>query len=262
MKTAFLEPHQRNRQLRLPSATARPNLSVVVPCHNESGNVAPLVEKLHAAMIPLAMSYEAIFVDDGSTDGTWDTLRRVCNDNPCLRALRFMRNEGQSAALWAGLQAARGEILITLDADLQNDPGDIPRFLEALERADCVCGSRVAARHEGDGWVKVFSSMVANMIRNKLTRETISDSGCGFRAFRRECIARTKFFNGAHRFLPTLIRMEGFTVVEIPIRHHRRLSGRTHYGMWGRLVRSLPDLLAVCWMQRRQIRYQVLETLG
>jgi hypothetical protein len=131
-----------------------------------------------------------------------------------------------------------------------------------LKQADCVCGSRVAARAAGDSWLRRASSRIANDVRNKVSGESISDAGCCYRAFRRECVAEIKFFKGAHRFLPTLIKMEGFTVTELPISHNPRGSGHTHYGVWNRLFKSSADLLAVRWMKKRMIRYEIDETIN
>jgi dolichol-phosphate mannosyltransferase len=237
-------------------------LSVVLPCHNERDNLRPLVEAIRAAVAPLGRSWEIIITDDCSDDGSWELLRELARQLPQLRAQRLAERGGQSVALWAGIRAARGRIIVTLDADLQNDPADIPRLLDALRDADCVCGSRVQARRQGDNWVRVLSSRIANWVRNKLSGETISDAGCCFRAFRRECVADVKFFRGAHRFLPTLIKMEGYRVVEVPIRHHPRAAGRTHYGIGNRLFRAWADLLAVRWMKKRFFRYAIAERIG
>ena len=232
--------------------TESPEISIVVPCQNERDNLRPLVEAIRAALPGRA--FEIVLVDDASTDGSWDVLKTLD-----VRALRFAYNCGQSAALWAGMKAARGKIIVTLDADMQNPPAEIPRFLEALRQADCVCGNRVAARAAGDSWLRRASSKIANDVRNRLSGETITDAGCCYRAFRRECIAEIKFFKGAHRFLPTLIRMEGFTVTEIPISHSPRHAGKSHYGIWNRVFKSFADLLAVRWMKKRVIHYTIAE---
>ena len=234
---------------------APPEISVIAPCHNERENLRPLVEAIRAALP--GRSHEIVLVDDCSTDGSWDVIKALG-----VHGVRFEYNCGQSAALWAGMKAARGAILVTLDADMQNPPSEIPRFLDALQGADCVCGSRVEARAKGDGWVRRASSKIANGVRNKVSGETISDAGCCFRAFRRECIANIKFFKGAHRFLPTLIKMEGFTVTEIAIAHNPRQAGTSHYGVWNRLFKSSADLLAVRWMKKRMIRYKIAEELN
>jgi glycosyltransferase involved in cell wall biosynthesis len=244
------------------TAPPEPEVSVVAPCHNEEANLQPLCDAIRAALEPLQRPFEIVLVDDCSTDGSWETIRRLGRSDPLVRGLRFARNRGQSAALWAGVKAARGRIVVTLDADLQNPPAEIPRFLAALDGADCVCGSRVAARARGDGLMRRLSSRVANAVRNRLSDETISDAGCCFRAFRRECVAEVKFFRGAHRFLPTLIRMEGFTVAEIPIGHAPRNAGRSHYGVWNRLFSASADLLAVRWMKKRHLSHTVADRVN
>lgn len=236
-----------------------PEISLVIPCHNEEGNLQPLVEAIHGAMRPTGVGYEIVITDDCSTDGSWEVLRGLAARDPLLKIQRFAWNCGESAASWAGLQAARGRFLVTLDADLQNDPRDLPKFLDALKEADCVCGSRVETRGQGDSFLRIASSRFANRVRNALSGEAISDAGCTYRAFRRECIARVKFFKGGHRFLPTLIKMEGFTVKEIAVSNRSRLSGSSHYGVWNRLFKSFYDLLAVRWMKSRFLRYQIAE---
>lgn len=239
-----------------------PELSFVIPCHNEEANLRPLMGAIKAAVEPLNLSYEIIITDDASTDASWAVLKELAAADGRIRAQRFEFNCGQSAALWAGMKAARGRYIVTLDADLQNDPRDVPLFLEALKQYDCVCGTRVAARKQGDNFVRIISSRIANWVRNKLSGETISDAGCCYRAFKRECIAELKFFKGMHRFLPTLIRLEGYTVVEIPIRHNPRAAGKTHYGIFNRLFSSFYDLLVVRWMKKRMFKYKIVETLN
>jgi dolichol-phosphate mannosyltransferase len=239
-----------------------PELSFVIPCHNEQDNLRALVNAIHETVESLHRSYEIILTDDCSTDGTWALLRELAGKDSRIRGLRFAKNAGQSAAMWAGMKAARGQVIVTLDADMQNDPRDLPLFLEALKQFDCVCGSRVEARGQGDGSVRIASSRIANWVRNQLSGDTISDAGCCFRAFNRECIADLKFFKGMHRFLPTLFKIEGFTVTEIPIRHHPRTAGEAHYGIWNRLFASFYDLLAVRWMKKRMFRYQIAERVN
>lgn len=241
---------------------AAPEISVVAPCHNERDNLRPLADAIRAALEPLGKPYEIVLIDDGSTDGSWEVLKDLGASDRRIRAQRFAVNCGQSAALWAGMQAARGRVIVTLDSDLQNPPADIPKLLAGLDRADCVCGTRVEARAKGDSFLRIASSQIANWVRNKVSGETISDAGCCFRAFRRECTAGIKFFRGAHRFLPTLIRMEGFTVEEVPVGHRPRHAGHGHYGVWNRLFKSSADLLAVRWMKKRIIRYKIAETIN
>ena len=188
-----------------------PILSVVAPCYNEQGNITPLVTAIREALEPLKITYEIVLADDCSRDDSWSILRKLGASDPRIRAVRLNRNCGQSAAVWAGIQAATGRFIATLDADLQNHPRELPRFLQAIQLAqcDCVCGSRVQARAQGDSFVRRLSSKIGNGIRNRITRETVSDSACGYRIFRRECAARLKFFKGMHRFMPTLFRIEG-----------------------------------------------------
>ena len=234
-------------------------LQLVVPCHNEAGNLRALVDELHRTLAPLAISYEIIVTDDASTDDSWDVLKDLAGGDEHLRLQRFAANCGESAASWAGMQSARGRTIVTIDADLQNDPADIPRLLARLRDVDCVCGSRLQSRAEGDGLVRRVSSRVANWVRMRLSADGTTDAGCTYRAFRRECIANVHFFKGMHRFLPTLIRMEGFTVGEIPVANRPRTSGRSHYGIGNRAFASLADLLAVRWMKSRSVAYRIEE---
>jgi glycosyltransferase involved in cell wall biosynthesis len=205
------------------------------------------------------LDYEIVITDDCSQDASWKILKELAAADPRLRAQRLERNCGESAASWAGVQAARGRYIVTLDADLQNDPRDLPKFLAALERFDCVCGTRTSTRHQGDSKVRILSSRIANWVRNKLSGEQISDAGCTYRAFKREYVSSLKFFKGMHRFLPTLLKMEGCTVTEIPVSNNPRFSGQSHYGVWNRLFASFYDLLAVRWMKKRMFRYRVAE---
>ena len=236
------------------------DVSFVVPCHDEEGNLRALVAEIHRAVTPLGLAYEIVITDDASSDGSWALLRTLAAGEPRLRAQRFARNCGESAASWAGMQASRGRVIVTLDADRQNDPAEIPRFLAGLEHADCVCGSRVEARRSGDNLLRVLSSRIANWVRVTLGGGDISDAGCTYRAFRRECLSNVRFFKGVHRFLPTLIAMEGFRVTEIPVTNRARVSGRSHYGIRNRIFVALADLLAVRWMRSRAVRWEIEES--
>ena len=239
-----------------------PELSVVIPCHNEAENLRPLLSAIHAAIDPLGLEFEVVITDDCSSDGSWRVLQKLAVADPRLRAQRFKFNCGESAASWAGMQKSRGRYIATLDADLQNDPKDLPPMMEALKNYDCVCGTRVETRGEGDSWLRIVSSRIANSVRNKLSGENITDAGCTYRVFKRECISRIKFFNGAHRFLPTLIKLEGFTVTEVPVSNNPRRAGKSHYGVWNRLFKSFRDLLAVRWMKSRKLHYEIGEFLN
>jgi len=236
------------------------DVSFVVPCHDEEGNLRALVTEIHRAVAPLGLAYEIVITDDASSDGSWALLRALAADDPRLRAQRFAHNCGESAASWAGMQASRGHVIVTLDADRQNDPAEIPRFLAGLEHADCVCGTRVEARRSGDNLLRALSSRIANWVRVKLGGGDISDAGCTYRAFRRECLANVRFFKGVHRFLPTLFAMEGFRVTEIPVTNRARVAGRSHYGIRNRIFVALADLLAVRWMRSRAVRWEIEES--
>jgi len=239
-----------------------PELSLVIPCYNEQDNLRALVKAIREAVEPLRLPYEVIITDDCSQDTSWEILKELAADDPRIRVQRFAFNCGESAASWAGLKAARGRYLFTLDADLQNDPKDLPKFLEALKQYDCVCGTRVKARGEGDHFIRVASSRIANWVRNKLSGEQIADAGCTYRAFKRECIENVKFFKGMHRFLPTLFKIEGHTVTEIEVTNHPRFAGESHYGVWNRLFASFYDLLAVRWMKKRMFQYRIAERIN
>jgi glycosyltransferase involved in cell wall biosynthesis len=246
----------------LRTETTSVEISFVIPCHNEQDNLRALVEAIRKTADPLKWAYEIVITDDFSPDNSWAVLKELAAADARVRGLRFAFNYGQSAALWAGMKAAGGKFIVTLDADLQNDPRDAPKLLAALDNFDCACGTRIEARKDGDNFVRIASSRIANWVRNKLTGENIADAGCCYRAFKRECIADLKFFKGMHRFLPTLFKNEGFTVTEIPVRHNPRSAGQSHYGVWNRLFASFYDLLAVRWMQRRMLKYKIAERVN
>lgn len=233
-----------------------PVLSVVIPAYNEEPNVEACYRELVSVLPELGRSFEIIFVDDGSTDGTFSTLATLASADSRVRVLRFRRNAGQTAALAAGFQAARGGIVVTMDADLQNDPRDIARLLPALDAHDAVCGWRVDRR---DPWTKRVASRVANAVRQRLTGDGIHDTGCTLKAFRREALERLRLYHGMHRFLPALLQLEGCRVTEVPVSHRPRRAGLSKYGTWRRLWSGLADLWAVHWMARRRLSYEVEE---
>jgi glycosyltransferase involved in cell wall biosynthesis len=234
-------------------------LSVVIPVFNEEGNLEPLHERLHAVLSGLGLSYEILFIDDGSGDRSPEVLGKLASLDRHVRVITFAANAGQTAAFDAGFRKARGEIVVTLDADLQNDPADIPRVIDAMAQADAVCGWRVKRQ---DSVVRRLSSKIANAVRNSLSDETIRDTGCSLKGFRRAHLARLKLYNGLHRFLPTLLKMEGFTVAEIPVSHMPRFKGESKYGISNRVFRSFRDLLAIRWMKSRQLRYRIKSEEG
>jgi len=228
--------------------------SVVVPVHNERENIKPLVAAVLPVMEKLGEPFELLLVDDGSTDGTSELLDQLAASDHRIRVLHFVENCGQSAALAAGFAHALGRVIVTLDADLQNDPEDIPSLLALLGQYDAVVGIR-AQRHDS-AW-KRFSSRFANAVRNWLTREDIRDTGCPLKVFKAEAIKKVRMWNGAHRFLPTLLKLEGYSVTQVPVRHRPRQAGRSHYGTWDRAFRGLRDALGVRWLQDRQIRWRL-----
>jgi len=236
-----------------------PTLSIVIPAYDEEANVPLLHQAIVDVIDPREIDAEIIFVDDGSRDGTWAAIAQRVAIDPRVRGLKLKRNCGETAACDAGLRAARGRYVMTMDADLQNDPKDIPAFIAAMERpgVDCVCGTRVASRGKGDNFIRVASSRIANWVRNKLSDEEISDAGCTYRCFKRECVDKLKLYRGLHRFIPTLLKMEGYKVAEIAVSNNPRLHGESKYGVWNRLFKSFRDLLAIRWMKSRLLGYQV-----
>jgi glycosyltransferase involved in cell wall biosynthesis len=231
-------------------------LSVVLPIYNEHENIPILLEEVRAAIAPLGIRYEIVAVDDGSTDSSHAVLRESTAVFPMLRVLAFEKNAGQTAALDAGWRASRGELVVSLDADLQNDPADIPGMLRTLEEsaADMVIGVRV--NRQDTAWRR-FQSRLGNGVRNWITGDHITDTGCSLKMLRRECIDRVKLFNGMHRFLPTLLRIEGYRVIEMPVNHRQRRFGTSKYGVANRALRGLSDCFAVRWMRKRSFRYRV-----
>ena len=235
-----------------------PLLSICVPVYNEQDSLPLLHDAICKVIDPQKIDAELILVDDGSKDNSWKVIQELVQKDARVRGVKFKANCGETAASDAGLRAARGKYVMTMDADLQNDPADIPAFLKAMGTGvDCVCGSRVANRGKGDKFIKVVSSRIANWVRNKLSDEEISDAGCTYRCFRRECLAKIKLYRGLHRFIPTLLKMEGYTVSEIAVTNNPRLHGESKYGVWNRLFKSFRDLLAIRWMKSRILGYRI-----
>jgi len=233
-----------------------PALTVVIPAYNEQANVEPCYRELVEVLDGLGQSFQILFVDDGSTDGTGAVLRALASADRRVRVLRFRRNAGQTAALHAGFRAARGAVIVTMDADLQNDPHDIPKLLAALPGHDAVCGWRVDRR---DPWTKRIASRVANRVRDRFTQDGVHDTGCTLKAFRREAVESLHLYRGMHRFLPALLQMDGRRLVEVPVSHRPRRAGVSKYGNWGRMWAGLADLAAVRWMARRRLHYEIEE---
>ena len=227
-------------------------LSLVIPVYNEAENIGPLTERLKKALGGFSARIEIIFVDDGSTDATLQELRSAQEQDGRIRILRFAKNLGQTAAMAAGFHASRGEMVVTLDGDLQNDPRDIPALIEKLTDWDVVCGVRLQRQ---DSWLKRISSRIANNVRNCLTGDDIVDTGCTLKAYRGECVRNLELYNGMHRFLPTLLKIRGYRVLQTPVGHHPRLNGKTKYGTWGRMIKGIADLYAVRWMKKNYTDY-------
>jgi dolichol-phosphate mannosyltransferase len=229
-------------------------VSVVVPLFNEEANMPILQSELRAALGGL--DHEIIFVDDGSIDRTVERIENAAN----VRVLRFEKNAGQTAAIYAGLQAARGATAVLIDGDLQNDPADIPKLLAEISRgADLVCGYRAQRK---DTLVKRLTSRVANFVRSRFTKDGVRDTGCTLKAMRRECVGALVPFKGMHRFIPALIKAAGYRLVEIPVNHRPRRFGRTKYGLGNRALRATIDMFGVRWLLSRRLNYKVRDRVG
>ena len=233
--------------------TESPALSVVVPLYNEEANVLILQEELRAALTGL--DYEIIFVDDGSVDRTAERIEAAGN----IRLIRFEKNSGQSAAIYAGLTTARGATLVIIDGDLQNDPADIPKLLAEIARgADLVCGYRLKRR---DTLVKRATSRIANAVRSRYTKDGVRDTGCTLKAIRRECVSTLLPFKGMHRFIPALVKAAGYRLVEVPVNHRARRFGQSKYGLGNRALRATIDMFGVRWLLSRRLNYKISEKM-
>jgi dolichol-phosphate mannosyltransferase len=231
--------------------TSSPAFSVVVPLYNEEANLPILQEELRVALSGL--DYELVFVDDGSVDRTPERIEAA----PNIRLIRFEKNSGQSAAIYAGLDAARGATVVVIDGDLQNDPADIPRLLaEITHGADLVCGYR---RKRQDTVVKRLTSRIANTVRSRYTKDGVRDTGCTLKAMRRECVSALFPFKGMHRFIPALVKAAGYRLVEIPVNHRPRRFGQSKYGLRNRALRATIDMFGVRWLLSRRLNYKIRE---
>lgn len=233
------------------STTENIDISVVVPAYNEEESVPVLVREIDEAMKSLSRGHEIIIVDDGSSDRTRDVLRELTSTYAQLRWAAHGTNLGQSAGMATGFQLARGNIIITLDADGQNNPADIPKLLLALtDEVDCVCGIRA---YRKDTFVRRASSKIANGFRSFIIGDTVTDAGCAFRVIRRRALKEIFVFNGMHRFLPTILQAQGYRVVEVPVSHRERALGTSKYGINNRLWRGIRDCFALKWYRARAI---------
>jgi dolichol-phosphate mannosyltransferase len=233
--------------------TNSPAFSVVVPLYNEEANLPILQEELRVAL--RGLDYEIIFVDDGSADRTAERIET----GPNIRLIRFEKNSGQSAAIYAGVTAARGAAVVIIDGDLQNDPADIPKLLAEIARgSDLVCGYRVKRR---DTLVKRATSRIANAVRSRYTKDGVRDTGCTLKAMRRECVGALLPFKGMHRFIPALIKTAGYQLVEVPVNHRPRRFGQSKYGLGNRALRATIDMFGVRWLLSRRLNYKIREKM-
>ena len=232
------------------------DLSVVIPLHNELDNLEPLVAELRLALDATAQRWEIVLTDDASDDGSTQRVCAMAAGDARIRAVRLARRGGQSAALVAGLARARGRVIVTLDADLQNDPADLPKLLAALETADVVSGVRSGRR---DAWNRRTTSAIANAIRRAVIGDSITDIGCSLKAYRRESLEALPVFVGVHRYLPALCQFRGARLAEVPVSHRARQHGRSKYGVRDRMWRGIRDLMGVRWLKDRLVMPAVHE---
>jgi dolichol-phosphate mannosyltransferase len=239
--------------MHMTRTTSSPEISVVVPLFNEEESIAIFQTELSAALSGL--DYEVVFVDDGSVDRTVERIETA----PNIRLIRFEKNSGQSAAIYAGLTAARGASLVIIDGDLQNDPADIPKLLAEIARgADLVCGYRIKRR---DTVTKRLTSRIANAVRSRYTKDGVRDTGCTLKAMQRECVSALFPFKGMHRFIPALIKAAGYRLVEIPVNHRPRRFGQSKYGLGNRALRATIDMFGVRWLLSRRLNYKIREKM-
>ncbi|MET4804445.1 glycosyltransferase family 2 protein [Bradyrhizobium sp. LB11.1] len=232
-------------------SSSQPSVSIVVPVRNEADNIAPLIEEITTALDG-RWAYEIIYVNDGSTDATGERLAAIMAQRDNLRQLRHTKSGGQSAAVRSGVRAARGAIVATLDGDGQNNPAFLPDLIAAVEQGanvGLVAGQRVGRKDTG---FKKFQSRVANKVRNAILQDGTRDTGCGLKAFRREVFLMMPYFDGLHRFLPALVRREGFDIAYVDVIDRPRHSGVSNYGFFDRLWIGIMDLAGVWWLIRRK----------
>lgn len=230
--------------------------SVVIPLKNEEDNILDLIQELEPVMSSLKEPWELICIDDGSTDRTLDILKKIAKDKKFLRIVIFKRNYGQSSAFDAGFKYAKGEFVITLDGDRQNDPADIPKLIAAIENCDLVCGHRFNRR---DPLIKRITSRLANGVRSRVCQDGMQDTGCSLKIYRTTCLRSIKMYQGMHRFLPALFTIEGFRVKEVDVNHRERVKGKTKYNFFNRSFNTVWDMLAVRWMRQRRLNYEIVK---
>jgi len=232
------------------------DISFVIPVYNEEGNIKPLYKEIKRVADIIASSYEIIFVDDSSNDNSLQEIKEVALIDSNVKYISFLENRGQSAALYAGFQKASKSVIITMDADMQNDPGDLLEMIKLYGKYDMVNGWR---KNRQDTLSKKIGSKIGNFVRNKMTKETIHDTGCALKIMRADMLKKIKMFKGLHRFLPTLMRLEGAKVIEVPVNHRKREIGVSKYNNFNRAIEGFYDLIAVRWMIKRHLDIKIKE---
>lgn len=232
--------------------------SVVVPLKNEEENIQDLIEELEPVMMGLKQPWELICIDDGSTDKTLDVLKKLKKEKSYLRILKFDQNYGQTSAFDAGFKAAKGDYIITLDGDRQNDPRDIPALLKLTPEHDLVVGWR---HQRKDPASKKITSKFANWIRSSFCEDGVHDTGCSLKVYKNKSLKQLKLYHGMHRFLPALFKIEGFKIAEVPVNHRERTKGQTKYNFFNRSFNTVADMFAVRWMKNRRLQYKIGEEI-
>jgi len=252
MKTSVISPDTSSISNESDSARDNLELSIVIPVFNEEENILHIVKSLEPVLDSCGRDYEIIFVDDGSTDGTFSALKNAHDKNPRIKTIKFRRNFGQSAALKAGFDYVKGDVVISMDGDLQNDPVDIPVLLNKLENKDLdvVCGWRAERK---DPLSKKVFSKIANLIRRRITSDFIHDSGCTFRAYKNECVKGLELYGETHRYIPAMLFWKGYKIGEVKVKHHSRKYGVTKYN-WRRVFKGFLDLIVISFWQKYSAR--------
>ena len=227
-------------------------ISVIIPIYNEEKNIEELYARLSNVLPAMTENYEIMFVDDGSTDNSFSILKRISSEDKKVKAIKFRKNFGQSAAISAGFDHSKGDVIITMDGDLQNDPGDIPKLLDKLEKEDydAVCGWRFDRK---DPFLKKSLSKFANWLRRKFIAEDVHDAGCTLRVYKRECVADLELYGAMHRYIPTLLSWKGYKIGEVVVTHRERKYGKTKYD-WKRIIKGFLDLIVVTFWQKYSAR--------
>jgi len=234
-------------------------LTIVIAVFNEAPNLRPLVEELVPVLKNLGVLFEIIFVDDGSADNTRDLLGKIASEEDNVRVVTLARNYGQTAAFDAGFKAATGDVVVTMDGDLQNDPNDIPILLEKIGEYDMVCGWRWNRK---DKFLKRISSAIANYVRRKTCGNRFKDIGCSLKAYKKESLDKIKLYNGMHRFFPILFEMEGLKVAEVKVNHRPRRHGKSKYNIRNRLFKAYRAMKCVAWLKENRLDYEIKRDKG